>query len=188
LINQITDDGFNKLQVTGGINTDNLNVSNSATIGQSLTVGVTTFNGFITVNTSSIFNGVAKFYNTASFYGPVVITGTVVIGSSALQTSVTLVNTTNPTSIDSFDSTLYRSAKSIVQIEDLDNGSFYVVEVVLLVDNASNVYISQYGIITTASPLGDFSTGIVGNNVVLYFTAYDTTNKKINVVQTAISV
>jgi len=188
LINQITDDGFNKLQVTGGINTDNLNVANSATIGQSLTVGVTTFNGFITVNTSSIFNGVAKFYNTASFYGPVVITGTVVIGSSALQTSVTLVNTTNPTSIDSFDSTLYRSAKSLVQIEDLDNGSFYVVEVVLLVDNASNVYISQYGIITTASPLGDFSTGIVGNNVVLYFTAYDTTNKKINVVQTAISV
>jgi hypothetical protein len=186
LINKSVDDGLHNLQVNGGIISNNLVVTTSATIAQSLTVGVTTFNGLITVNTSSVFNGYAVFNGSATFNGPTVFSGTVVVGSSALQTSITMVNTTDPTSIDSFDSTLYRSAKSLVQIED--GNSFYMVEVVLLVDNAGTVYISQYGIITTDSPLGDFSASLVGRYVTLYFTAYEATSKRINVVQTAIGV
>jgi hypothetical protein len=187
LANTTTDDLVHRVQVNGSIKSTDLLVTSSATISQSLTVGVTTFNGAVTVNTSSIFNGYATFNAASTFNGPVVInTNTVVLGSSALQTSVTQINTTNPTSIDSFDSTLYRSAKSLVQIED--GSTFYIVEVVMLVDNSGNVYISQYGIIATGSPLGDFSASLVGNLVVLYFTAYDISDKRINVVQTAIGV
>lgn len=163
LINTTTDNGVNTLQINGSVTATNLVIASTAT-----------FNGSVIHNNTATFNGTATFNNM------------VIVGSSMMQTAITVVNTTNPTIIDSFDSTLYRSAKSIVQIED--GNTFYMVEIVLLHDNSGNVYISQYGIIATGSPLGDFTTALVSGQMVLYFTGYDTTAKTINVVRTAINV
>jgi len=157
IINTTTDNGVHTLQVNGSITATNIGITSTATIGGNLIVS-----------------------NTATF------NSTVIVGNSAMQSSVTVVNTTNPTSVDSFDVTKYRSAKSLVQIED--GNIFYLVEIALLCDNSGNVYISQYGIISTGSPLGDFTANIVNNQAILYFTGYDTTVKTINVVRTSIGV
>ena len=167
LIGQNTDDLANKLQVNG-----DAKVSGKVTVGifsaTTATFGSISLSGNLDVQSTATFNQ------------------TVVIGSSSLETNVTNINTTNQTSIDSFDATLYRSAKCLVQVED--GNVFHLVEVVLLHDNLGQVYISQYGIIATGGSLGDFSASMVNGRVVLYFTAYSASSKVVNVVRTTISV
>jgi hypothetical protein len=60
----------------------------------------------------------------------------------------------------------------------------------VLIDNSGNVYKSEYGIITTGGPVGEFDVdyNIGGNGLVrLLFTAYSISAKQVKVLKTSIS-
>jgi hypothetical protein len=69
--------------------------------------------------------------------------------------------------IDSWSSTLYTSAKYIVQVKD---GNNIHTEELMVIQDGTNVYISEYGIITNNNELGVFGGTITSGNVVMSFT------------------
>lgn len=156
--------------------------TNSVVVNNTLTVAKAINAGSLAVTNNAIFHNGLTAETTSTF------NKTVVVGSSALETSVTNINTADPTSIDSFDATLYRSARCVVQISDITNGFYQLVEVVLMHDDYGQVYKSEYGIINTGIVLGEFTTDLIGTTVNLYFTAYNASNMTSNVVKTLISV
>jgi len=115
------------------------------------------------------------------------VNGSLEIKSSLLETTVTLVNNTSTTVVDSFVSTVYRSCKSLVQIQD--GNDFEITEIVLLHDDIGQVYKSEYGIISTNGEKGNFTADLQGDGVVrLYFTANSSSSKKISIVKTALAI
>ena len=187
-----TDDGINRLQVNGSANISgtvnattgsfvDLNITGSSTVDIDLHVL-----GNLTVDQALDVKSTATFESTVSVAQTATFSKTVIVGSSALETSVTTINTTDPTQISSFDAILYRSARCVVQVTDTD--FFHLSEIVLLHDTYGQVHKSEYGIISTNGPLGDFTTELADGRVILYFTAYNATEKTINVVQTIIGV
>lgn len=185
LINTEVDDNVNKVQVVGSFTATGVVTANTGTF-QDINVGIATvtgdldLTGKLTVGTTATVTGELIVHSTSTF------DTTVKIGSSTLETSVTPINTTDPTQIDSFDATLYRSARSVVQVTSGDD--FHLAEIVLLHDNFGEVHKSEYGIILTNGALGEFSAVLDSGYVKLYFTAYNATTKTVNVVRTAIGV
>ena len=115
------------------------------------------------------------------------VNGPVSIQDSLLETRTTLVNNTSTAEVDSFVSSVYRSCKCLVQVQDgLD---FHITEIVLLHDDAGQVYKSEYGIISTGGERGSFTADLQLDGIVrLYFTADSSSSKKISIVKTAIAV
>ena len=72
--------------------------------------------------------------------------------------------------LDTFNKDTFRSVKYFVQLEDRSNNKYHFTEIVLL-HNDSIVSMSEYGVITTDSELGQFDATIVGNEVRLLCTA-----------------
>lgn len=186
LIGSQIDDGNNLLQVQGNGTVRNSFTATTATFHTLSVTGQATFVDSVTVtNTlrvlqSAVFEGPITAQSTSTF------NTTVKVGVSSLETSVTSINSISPTSIDSFDAALYRSARCLVQITE--GSSFQLTEIVLLHDGAGNTYKSEYGIIATDGQLGSFTADVIGGSVILYFIANDSTPKTINVVRTTISV
>ena len=84
----------------------------------------------------------------------------------AVRTIISVGN--GATTIDSWDKLTYTSAKYIVQI--VDRGNVHTQEM-MVIHNGSNVYVTEYGIITDAGDLGTFGGGYVGGtNVEITFT------------------
>lgn len=120
------------------------------------------------------------------------VSGSIRFGDGQLFTRSTSINNTITTVIDSFPAANYRSAKHLVQIADGvgPGAKFHIVEIVVLVDNDSNVYKSEYGIITTGGAVGEFDVdyNVSGNGLVrLLFTASSSSAKQVKVVRTSIS-
>ena len=115
------------------------------------------------------------------------VNGSISVASALIETTVTLVNNTSTTTVDSFDSNLYRSCKSFVQVQD--GSDFHISEIVLLHDNSGQVYKSEYGIISTGGEKGTFSADLQLDGIVrLYFTADNDSNKTVSIVKTALAV
>lgn len=93
------------------------------------------------------------------------------------------ITTTSTQTIDSFSTATYTSAKYMVQVTDA--GRVHSQEI-MLIHNGTNVYMTQYGIITTNGQLGTFSSIITSSNVLLYFTPSTATNMTVNVVRHSI--
>ena len=86
--------------------------------------------------------------------------------------------------IDSWDKTLYTSAKYIVQIVD---GSNIHTEELMVIQDGTDVYITEYGIITTAGgELGVFDGVISGSNVNITFTPTGATAMTIQTVRQSV--
>jgi hypothetical protein len=114
------------------------------------------------------------------------VNGSVTIQSSLIETTVTLINTTSTTVVDSFIAADYRSCKCFVQIQDGSN--FELTEIVLLHDDLGQVYKSEYGIISTGGERGVFTADLQLDGIVrLYFTAIAVSDKTIKIVKTAVA-
>jgi hypothetical protein len=186
IIGKQGDDGANLLQVEGDGTVKNTFTATTATFKTLEVTGRSTFIDSVTVtNTLRVLQN-AIFENGLTSLTTSTFNSTINVGSSSLETSITNINTTSPTSIDSFDAALYRSARCLVQITE--GGKFQLTEIVLLHDGAGNTYKSEYGIIATEGQLGGFTADVISGRVVLYFEAFDSTPKTINVVRTTISV
>jgi hypothetical protein len=100
--------------------------------------------------------------------GSSIITSTLAINNVlGFDTSITTVNTTFATTIDSMPVATYRSAKYQVQITQ---GTDYQISDVLVVHDGTNAGIIEYGSIATNDYLGTFTAIINGGNVLVQVT------------------
>jgi hypothetical protein len=109
--------------------------------------------------------------------------------SSDIKTPVASNNTpasTSGSTVGSFDGTVYRSAKYVIQV---DNGAGeYETREALVIHDGTNAYITEYAILYTgASPLGDASVGMDGSQVNLVYTANNATTT-VKVISTLIEI
>ncbi len=86
----------------------------------------------------------------------------------AVSSNTFTTSSTTQVAIDSFDKTVYRSAKYFVQ---LTSGTSYHVVEINVVHDGTTTYITQYGEMLTGSSLGTFDAYISGGSVNLYLTA-----------------
>jgi hypothetical protein len=106
-----------------------------------------------------------------------------------LDSTVTQVNTTASTIIDSFNLSEFRSAKYLIQIDEGTGtgADFELREILLIADNDGHVWATEYGVVTSGGVLGDFEAEIFSNVVNLYFTPFNITNKTVKVLRTGIA-
>ena len=110
-------------------------------------------------------------------------------GTGELNTSTQAITLNTVTTVDSFDKTVYRTAKYLVQVTQ---GSKYTTSEVLLAHDGTTSYLSEYAVIElggTVIPL-TVSTSISGSNVLLRVTITDaaTTSATVKVARTLIAV
>jgi hypothetical protein len=80
--------------------------------------------------------------------------------------------------VDTFNKNNFRTSKYIIQIEH-DSDNKYQSSEILLTHNNSEVYITEFALVSTDSSLGDFSAEMSGNNINLLFSpAYTNTSVK----------
>jgi len=141
-------------------------------------------------NTISLSIGQDVATNAAVTFGSVA-TGAITLdsGTGELNTSTQAVTVNTVTTVDSFDKTVYRTAKYLVQVSQ---GSKYTTSEVLLAHDGTTSYLSEYAVIElggTVIPL-TVSTSISGSNVLLRVTITDaaTTSATVKVARTLIAV
>lgn len=167
---------------------------------QSVTdLGNTTTNAIIInnlVNSTSTTTGALVVTGGVGIGGDVRVGGDLYttnleIADTIFDSTAVLVNTTGTVVVDSYSANEFRSAKYLIQIDEGSDGTanFEVLEILLLIDNIGTVYATEYGLVTSSGELGEFAADVgVDNRVRLYFTAYDTTDKTIKVLRTAMTV
>jgi hypothetical protein len=134
-------------------------------------VSITTIMTAISSTGTSVGNNVIDNGSLDSFY-----TGL----SSAI--------TPSPIAVATYDNTIYDSAYYIVSVEDITNGNYQTQEIVV-VNDSSNTYISEYGILEMNNTIGLFSVNSTGSNLTqLQFTPIPNIETKVRVFQNALKL
>jgi hypothetical protein len=184
--------------VVDGIDIDIVDIGNGVLEWNNIsTLESVTTRGNSTTNAVFFFN---TSQSTSTETGAVVISGglgvgkrinaeSVRIADAVLDSTKTLVNTTASTVIDTFDITEFRSAKYLIQIDEGTGAGadFECIEIILVADNNGNVWATEYGVVTSNGYLGEFEAEVDGNDVNLYFTAYEASDKTIKLLRTGIA-
>lgn len=187
---------INISQVGGNV----LRISNTSTL-QTVTARGNTTSNIIkilnTTNSTSTTTGALQVSGGISVGKDVYVKGNVYANNLLLVDAMFAsnqisVNSTATTVIDSYSLSSFRSAKYVLQVDDGIGAmaNFEVIEMLVMVDNAGNVYMTEYGRLTTgAGSLGDYSADIQSDNIVrVYITPFTTSTKIVNVVRTALVV
>jgi hypothetical protein len=102
----------------------------------------------------------------------------ITLTDALIGTATTSLSTTSATVVDSWSATTYSSAKYIVQMK---NGSdIEVLEVLVTVNSANNVYITEYADVQSNAQIGTTDADYSGGNVRLLVTATDGTTVKVH--------
>lgn len=173
--------------IGGGI----LEFANTSTFQTVTSRGNTTTSQLFFLNTSN---------STSTTTGAIVVTGGIGVGGrvtseslriadTILDSTLSTVNTTATTLIDTFNITEFRSAKYFIQIESGSGVSsqYHVQEVILLANNNNQVYATEYGVVTTSGQLGEFAVENLSGTVNFYFIPYAATSKTIKVLRTGMA-
>ena len=105
--------------------------------------------------------------------GNAAVTYELAVGSLNVTTNTVTTSATGQVVLDSFATTKHASAKYFVQVK---SGSNYHTTEIVLVQDATNVWLTEYGSIQTGASLGSFSADINGGNARLLFNAENATN------------
>lgn len=140
-------------------------VSGGVGIGQNLNVAGTSTLGITTSNQSIT----AFVSNNASF---------------ASYTSFVITNNIQQV-LDSFSSTAFKTAKYTIQIVD---GANLHAQEILMIHNGTNVFKTDYAVITNNGELGAFDADISGGNCRLLFTAFAATAMVVKLARITIAV
>ena len=181
----------------------NVNFNNSATVNVSVTANTTTgrSNVQLTVNTTS--TGIVAAYNQANAAYDAAntkvsksgdtMTGALTITTSGTGLTVANANVTNFLTVaalnvttntvttsssgqvvlDTFPIASFASAKYFIQA---NSGSTYHTTEMILVQDGTNIHITEYGSIQTGASLGTFTADLSGGNARLLFTAVNNVN------------
>jgi hypothetical protein len=202
---------FSNLTVT------NLTVTNNQTVGGTLTATIFTATGASVFQSTLAVAGVLTSSNVTdsnnTTNGSIVTAGglgvaknitvgsAVTIGSASTQTVVAAVysnntlyasytsgfiTTNSQMNLDTFSSSAYRTAKYLVQIVD---GTKIHVEEIIVLHDGTNVYLTEYGIVTSQGELGTFDANLGGGTITLTFQAnYTPTSMTIKVSRQTITL
>jgi hypothetical protein len=185
------------LQNTLTLNTSGTGLSGSATFNNS---GVSTFtvtSNATSVNTNSTIvsrDGSGNFSAgtiTANLSGNINSVGVNTVGSLnigvdvGISTTRTTVATVSATTIDSFSTSIFRSARVQIQITQ---GTNYQTSDVLIIHNGTTADVVEYGSIATNDYLGTFSSTVSGGNCLLQINMNSATSATVKVLSQRITV
>ena len=116
--------------------------------------------------------GALVFANTPTLITPVLgaASATSVALPDALVGSATATAGTSATTIDTFSAATYSAAKYVVQLKNA-GGDIEVIEVLVAVDGANNVYLTEYADVQSNGELGTTNAVYSAPNVLLQVTA-----------------
>lgn len=112
--------------------------------------------------------------------------GKLPIGNSVIAAQTYTVTNTSLQTIDFFDSTVFRSAEYTISMSDAQSNNFQLTKI-LLIQNAGNALVTEYGTVMTNTSLGTFSATTNSTSTLLQLTPA-TSNVYINLVRTALNV
>jgi hypothetical protein len=134
-------------------------------------VGLSSSTGWTSVDVSNDATGIVFTTGTAGAGNVAIITPTGAFVNTNSNVSVSSANT--PTTIDTMNNALYRSAKYVVQVT---NGASYQVSEALVITNGTTSTIAEYGTVRTGANLGVLSATVSGGNTLVQFIAANATN------------
>ena len=102
----------------------------------------------------------------------------ITLTDALIGTATTSLSTTSATVVDSWSATTYSSAKYIVQMKN--GGDIEVLEVLVTVNGANNVYITEYADVISNAQIGTTDADYSGGNVRLLVTATNGTTVKVH--------
>ena len=106
-------------------------------------------------------------------------------GVYGLDTTITTVASTSPTTIESFSASVYRSSRVQVQITQ---GTDYQAADLLVIHTGSTASVVEYGAIATNDYLGTFSATISGGNCLLQVNMSSSSSSTVKVLSQKITV
>jgi len=102
----------------------------------------------------------------------------ITLADALIGSATTSLSTTSATVVDSWSASTYSSAKYIVQMKN--GGDIEVLEVLVTVNGANNVYITEYADVISNAQIGTTDADYSGGNVRLLVTATDGTTVKVH--------
>jgi hypothetical protein len=175
-------------------------VTNLTVNGQALVTNVLTVSE--SQNSNATTNGAVRIAGGVGVVKDVFVGGSITAGATLAATSATVVpamfsnnfllssytsgiiSGITKVDLDSYSSTVYRSARYFVQI--LDGANIHISEISLFHDGVK-AYINEYGIATNNGQLGVFDAELTLGNVIVNFTPTNATSMQIKMVRIGIS-
>ena len=174
----------------GQLNTDNLGSSAG-------TPGLGTYSAYIaasrvhldlhpSVSTASTYvaNTLHVDFGNASSAG----IGTTTLDTAQLDSKYTAISSSgspSATTVATYDHETYTGAYYIICVEDTTNSQYQVSEVILI-DDGTTAYVTEYAINQTVGNLGDFEGSLSGDTTSLTFTPLAGANVQVRVFQNAL--
>ena len=161
-------------------------------------VGLGTYNAYLSGSNLNIDfkpnNPLSRIYNvnsvrTSISNGSSTGIGTVFLSTAAISSKyVSIASSTSPiaNTISTYDVS-HDGAYYLVCVEDTTNNRYQISEVVVI-DDDTNAYCSEFGVIQTHTSLGTISANTSGSNTNLYFTPISGIDVQVRVVQNAIGL
>jgi len=122
--------------------------------------GITTVTN--TTNATSTTTGALRVVGGAGIGGNIHIGGSITSNDNVYSSNSASISSTNTTTVDTFDKTVYRLSKYVIQVSQSTN---YQASEIMILHNGTEAFITEYGVIRSNSNLATFSTDINGNNV-----------------------
>jgi len=199
---------FANIQSNGYVQGASLYASGTINATGSLTAANMTSNGFVfasSLNTSGTIttNNLTSngYVQGASIYssGPISAVGTLTSAAIVSNTSVTgnsfvmngnlaTISTTGTVTVDTFPTSTYRTVHYLAQITDNTNVGQFHSEQLMILQDGTTAYQTEFNLVFSVQPLGAFSSSISGGVFSLFFTPYAATNKSIRVVRTGVDI
>jgi hypothetical protein len=153
-------------------------------------------------NSNATTNGAVRVSGGVGVVKDVFVGGAITAGATLAATSSTVVpaifsnnfllssytsgiiSGVTKVDLDSYSSTVYRSARYFVQI--VDGSNVHISEISLFHDGVK-AYINEYGIATNNGQLGAFDAELFLGNVIVNFTPVNATNMQIKMVRIGVT-
>jgi hypothetical protein len=161
------------INITNQVATALANVVITANTSLGVTSGNAYVNGNFSANTLIATQGIAGGNNTVANTLNITTAFNCNTVVNFLGGRTTLTTTTAGQTVDSFSAGTLRSAKYMVQISNITSG--YQVSEILLLQDTTNVYITEYAQINNGSQLGVFTATLSGGTVTLAVSPNTTT-------------
>jgi hypothetical protein len=198
-----SDDGeyyqFDELTIIhdgSNINTLNYGQLNNLNLSPLVGSGIGTYNAYYlnsNINIDFIPNsGLTTSFNSKTFNISIGNTSFTGIGTDLFNTGYIASNYINvPTisnvSISNYSNILYSGAYYIISVEDPIDNKYQVFEAIVLND-ATNAYITEFGILDTNGHIGNLSADILGTDTHLYFNSLSPNTVQIRIFQQTIGL
>jgi hypothetical protein len=176
------------VSITNQLATQMANTVVTANTTLGITAGNAYVNGIFSANTLAVIQGLRGGNNSASNTLPISSDFLVNAVANFTGIKVSLATSTAGQTLDSFTTTTLRTAKYIIQISN--NSTGYQSSEILLLQDGTNAYITEYAQLNNGSQLGVFSATVSAGTVSLLVSPNTSTASAsvVNIQRTALTV